>query len=102
MPAAMMAVSLRGRYAKAVMVDGSVARSCTVIAGRWHKPIASHALCTKYLSARLGFAAEIRANSRKIAEIAQQQPAANRSHYRWIWSGKPIALNICTNPSGNS
>ena len=102
MPAAMMAVSLRGRYAKAVMVDGSVARSCTVIAARWHKPIASHALCAKYLSARLGFAAEIPAKSWKFAEIAQYPQATNRSHHRWIWSGKPIALNICTNPSGNS
>ena len=62
----------------------------------------SRVLGMKRLPNRLRFAPEICANSRKFAEIAQQQRAANRSHHRWIWSGKPIALNICTNPSGNS
>lgn len=84
------------------MVDGSVARWCAFIATGWHKPIGNHALCAQPLYTRLRFVAEIPANSRKIAEIAQQPRAANRSHPRWIWSGKPIALNIYTNPSGNS
>ena len=62
----------------------------------------NHVLWTNWLPNSLGFAAEICANSGKFAEIAQQQRSMNRSHHRWIWSGKPIALNICTNPSGNS
>jgi hypothetical protein len=84
MPAAMMAVSLRGRYAKAVMVDGSVARSCTSISARRHKPMLNRVLWTNWLPNRLDFAAEICANSRKFAEIAQQPRATNRSHHRWI------------------